>query len=399
MVSTIKNAALALEGAAIGAGPALRNLSRGLREKHAVCTVESTLEVTSGCSSYVYYAGKGVYNLAPVAHVFSSHLPSFLVALEITMDSLPVSATLGSVGIAINAFRLGKESLSLYRQNKFLSIFENHAWTGARIQEVVQEAIQNFENPQFREKLPPQLRGITKKRLKRLLAKIEAGDDKVVKKIEIFAKWIGLLRGLEAIKNLPEVELERALPEWLYQHVTHQGGKIYLNNLLDRVSNGDRSGVDEASKLLNDMKSYATKKRIVPILKIISAVISAISCIVFFVACPWAIGVMFLVLIVIFSGAAYMVNSGYVENRAEGFSLKLCVPEFLRDLGAAVWNSPEKIKAWIHVKKPKPLSYHPFFDRGIEIARKSKRSISAERELRRTRLAARGVFLSNSTAA
>ena len=363
MVSKIKNGLQTIEGATIGAVPAYKNLYKALLEKHALGTVESTLELSSGCSSYVYYAGKGVYNLAPVAHVFTTHLPSFLVALEIVMDSLPVSATLGSIGLTINTIRLGKESLSLYRQNQFLSIFQKHAWTGARIREVLQEAIQNFDQPQFEEKLPRQLRGATQKRLESLLAKIESGDEKVVKKIELFAKSISLLSGLEAVKNLPEVELERALPEWLYQDITHKGGKIYLNNLLIRVSKREPSGVHEASKLLGDMQSYATKKRIVPILKIISAVISAISCIVFFVACPWAVGVMFLALIVIFSGAAYMVNSGYVENREGGFSLKFCVPEFLRDLGTAVWNSPRKSKLGAVRKN---LNYFPLIHFWLE---------------------------------
>ncbi len=410
MVNAIKNAVIALEGSAVGAGPALTNLSKSLRENHTFCTAESILEVSSGLSTYAYYAGKALDNLATVWRIFTDHLPSFIITLGATMKAVPISATLGSIGLLINVARVAKECLSLYRQDKFLSIFEKHAWTGTQTRDVLEGTVQNFDNPEFQEKLPLKFRNIItgrKKLLETLLNKIDAGDQKAIETAErIFARWTNrnILSDLVEIKNLPEVELERALPDWLYLDITNQGGKIYLDNLVERVSEGDRSAVKEASKLLSDMKSYAAKKRIVNILKIVSAVISALSCIAFFVACPWAVGVMFLVLIAIFSGAAYMVNAGYVENREGGFSLKLCIPQFLRDFGVAAWNSPSKIKAWINAKKPKTISYHPFFDRGIEIARHRlpntvQRKLSAERLERRTRLATQGIFLSGSAAA
>ena len=130
------------------------------------------------------------------------------------------------------------------------------------------------------------------------------------------------------------------------------------------------------------MESYARKKTFVHILKIIGAVIGIISFIGFFVAWPWAVTVLFLVLSCVIAGAAYMHNSGCVENREGGFSLKLCVPEFIRDLAFDLWNSPAKIRAWITVKKPKVFTPHLFSKRSDQIRVDRRLSLAAKGFLR-----------------
>ncbi len=395
------------EGAAVGVIPATDNLNHALREGHQLCIIESGLEFSSGLSSYAYYIGKIISLLPTIAGVFTNHIPRFLSVLD---KWIPLQQYLGVVGIITNTARGAKEAVSLYRQRQFLSLFERHAWKGANIRNALDKTIKDFDKPRFQEALPPKFTKIItgkKHLLEKLLQKIDGGDQKALEKAErIFARWTGrnIRDMLVTITTMPEVELERALPDWLRLDIVNQGGKIYLDNLLKRVDKGNLKAIDEATKLLDTMKSYATKKQIVHVLKIIGAVFSVISCIGFFIAFPWAVTLVFLIITVGLSAATYLYNSGYVENREDGFSLKLCIPEFIRDLAVSIWNSPKKFKAWVNAKKPKVLTPHPFFERRIERAEHSKllqmeRSDSAERLERRTRLAARGVLLRARAAA
>ncbi|HEY5235986.1 MAG TPA: hypothetical protein VIJ14_07400 [Rhabdochlamydiaceae bacterium] len=403
MTSIIK----AMEGAAVGVGPAADNLKRGLREGHTLCIAESGFELSAGSTTYAYYTGKFLNLLPLIASVFTDHIPQIISMIG---NLISLQDALGVLGILTNTARAVKESISLYRQRQFISLFEKHAWKGPNIQNALAQTIEHFDKPGFQEALPLKFRNIItgkKHLLERLLTKIDGGDQVALEKAErIFARWTGrnIRDKLVTITNLPGVELERALPEWLYRDIVNQGGKIYLSNLLRRVDKSDLKAIAEATKLLDTMQSYAAKKQIVHVLKIIGAVIGLISCIGFFVACPWAVTGMFLVLIGIFAGGAYLYNSGYVENREDRFSLKLCFPEFIRNIAFAISNSPETFKAWMNAKKPKVLTPHPFFERRIEMAqhkspRQIQKSYSAERLERRTRLAAQGILLSTPAAA
>ncbi len=397
MVSIIKKAASAIgavEDSVIGLSTAANNFARSLIQHNRFCIAESSLELSGGVTAYTYYAGKFFDVLPIIAHLFTDQIPYFIALCT----STALKHFLGGTGIILNVFRGAKESLSLYRQCKFLSLFEKHAWKGTRND--LAKTIENFDKPGFQESLPLKFRKIItdkKQQLEKLLTKIDSGDQKAVEKIErVFA----LLRGrkihdkLAKITNLPDVELERALPVWLNTDVVNQGGKIYLKNLLGKVDKGDPKAVVEATKLLDTMQSYAIEKSCVHILKITGAIIGALSCIGFFIAAPWAFTLMVLAFIGIFSAAAYMYNSGVVENRDGGFSLKLCVPEFIRNLAFDISKSPDKIRAWINSKKPKVLTPHPFFEKRTEIARKTVHVIqrSAEHLERRTRRATQALL-------
>jgi hypothetical protein len=109
-------------------------------------------------------------------------------------------------------------------------------------------------------------------------------------------------------------------------------------------------------------------------------------------ACPLALVITLTVITILIAVAAYMYNAGYVENREDRFSFKLCIPEAILNAPASlrkkISKCAEKISAKINAKiAPKKLEYHPFFERAIAL------SYSDERLQRRTRLAARGLFL------
>jgi len=68
-------------------------------------------------------------------------------------------------------------------------------------------------------------------------------------------------------------------------------------------------------------------------------------------------------IITIFATSAYLVNAGYVENREDGFSLKICIPEFVRNMPAQIASIPQQICGFIEGKlKKKPIvsSYQLF---------------------------------------
>ncbi len=361
---------------AIGVVPAIKDLNRSLSQHHSLCGVESGFEISSGVTSYAYYTGKIISLLPTIAGVFTNNIPTFISNLG---TSIPLQEFMGIVGIVTNAARGAKEAVSLYRQVQFQSLFERNAWKGSNIENALAETIDRFNEPGFQKALPPKFSRIIKDKkhlLERLLGKIKDGDQTALEKAErIFARWTGrnIRDKLETVVNMPEVELERALPDWLRLDIANQGGKIYLSNLLRKVNKGDLKTIDEATKLLDTMESYAAKKQVVHALRIIGAVISIISCVGFFIAFPWAISIPLLIIIALFGGAAYVYNSGYVENRDGGFSLKLCVPEFLRNMAFSLVHAPKTIKASVNAKKPKVLTPYPFFESNFEIAGHAKR--------------------------
>ncbi len=411
MVSIIKNGVLTLEGSVGGAGPATLGLKRSLREGHTFCVVESSCELSTSVLTYTNYVGKFFANLTVIFQIFTEHLPTIIAAIGQVMNLPPLRVTLGCLGEITSIFRLIKESLSFYRQSNFLSIFQKHAWTGENTRNALAKTIANFDDSTFQNRLPLKFRKIItgkKDQLATLLRRVDAGDQTAIEKADrVFTRWAGrnIYNHLLEISNLAEVEIERALPDWMNGDLLIKGGKSYLNNLLKRVEKGEQKATEEATKLIETMNSYAAKKRIFNALKIIGAAIGAISCIGFFVAFPWAVTVMFLVLIGICATTAYLYNSCYVENRENRFSLKLCVPEPIRNavvaVGSELGNYPQKIATWINGEKP---IYHPFFDRKIEIAEhrnlvQIQKSYSAERLKRRTRLAAQGILLGTPAAA
>lgn len=410
-MSTFTTTIVAAEGAILGLSTAAQNLARSVTEHNRFCTVESGFEFASGLTAYSYYAGKFFDVLFTIETIFTVNIP-FLINIAL----VPLKHFLGFAGIVSNAFRAVKESLSLYRQHQFLKIFEKHAWKGSDTRNVLAGTIEHFDDPKFQEALPEKFKTIIagkKPLLERLLKKIDSGDQKAAEIADkLFAHWTArnIRDKLAEIANLSELELERALPVWLYTDIANQGGQAYLTKLLTKVDKGNPKAIDEATKLLNTMRLYATEKSCVHILKLAGAIIGALACVGFFIAAPLPFTFFFLFFIGVFAAGAYMYNSGVVENRNGGFSLKLCVPEFVRngafDLRNYLRNSPAKIKAWINSKKTKVLTPHPFFEKRVEIARhemykieksaihvEKRARFDTERLQRLSRLATKGILL------
>jgi hypothetical protein len=412
-MSTITNTIVAVEGAILGLSTAAQNLVRSVTEHNRFCTVESGFEFAGGLTAYSYYAGKFLDVLFTIENIFTINIP-FLIHIAL----LPLKHFLGIAGIIGNTFRAVKESLSLYRQHQFLKIFEKHAWKGSDTRNVLAGTIENFDEPKFQEALPEKFKKIIagkKPLLERLLKKIDSGDQEAAKLAEkIFAHWTArnIRDKLAEITALSALELERALPVWLNTDIADQGGQAYLSTLLTKVDKGNPKAIDEATRLLNTMQAYAIEKSCVHILKIAGAIIGALACVGFFIAAPLPFTFLFLFFIGVFSAGAYMYNSGVVENRNGGFSLKLCVPEFIRNLAFDISHSPVKIRAWINAKKPRIITPHPFFEKRIKIARHTVHAVkksavrveknsrfAAELLQRRTRRVTRGILLCASKVA
>jgi len=281
-----------IDGSAIGIGPAAVNLKRGLREGRVFSAVESVFEIGGAFSTLTSYFGKGLANLSLIWAIFSDHIPSVIAALGFAFNSIAGRAALGAIGIFTCTFRIVKESISLARQKIFLEIFERNAWQGDNLRNALAETVENVDNPFFQNILPLKFRKLIvgkKEKLEDLLKKVDAGDQEAQKKAErVLSLWTGrnIRDSVKEINDLPLVEIERSLPIWLYQDIVDKGGKAYLNRLLQKVCVGDKKATLEATKLLDDMRSYATKKQIVHILRIIGAAIGLISCLSFFHSIP-----------------------------------------------------------------------------------------------------------------
>lgn len=393
------NSLLLVEGASIGIGPAAANLKRGLSsEGSRLCIAESDWELASGSATLSNYLTKIFDNLATIFQLFTDHIPAPIAAIGHAMDLVGSRVGLGVIAIATCTFRLVKESISYHRQMKFLSIFKKAAWTGQETRVALETTIANFDNAKFQQQIPLKLRNIikgNKGKLNTLLSGVNSGDEKAIKIADrVFQHWAGrnVYNHLVEIAKMPEVEVERALPDWMNSDLLIQGGaKAYLTDLLQRVDRGEQKAGDEATKLIETMQSYAAKKRMIHIIKMLGAAIGIIACISFFIACPLALIITLTVITTLIAVAAYMYNSGYVENREDRFSFKLCIPEAIRNAPASlrkkISKCAEKISAKINVKiAPKKLEHHPFFEKSIVP------NYSDERLQRRARLAARGIL-------
>jgi hypothetical protein len=398
VISTIK----AIEGAIVGLTTAATNLVSSWKKGSRVTIAESCFEITGGVVAYSYYSGKFFDVLFTIENLFSTNIP-FLLHIAL----IPLKTFLGCAGVVTNTFRAAHQSLCLYRQHKFLKIFDDHAWKGSDTRNVLAGTIDHFDEPGFQENLPLKFKKIItgkKEKLVSLLNKVDSGDEKAIAKAEkIFALWKGrhIRDKLAAITKLPDIELERALPLWLNNDIANLGGKeFYLGNLLKKVDKGDRKAIAEATKLLDTMQSYAKEKGSLHILKIAGGIIGALACIGFFMAIPIPATLFFLALVGLFGLAAYMQNTGVVENRDGGFSWKLCFHvEDIKNVVAEIKNYPDQIRAWINEKKPKAVTPHPFFERRVEIARKMATQIQQPAEVRRTRRATQDILSRTSKVA
>jgi len=411
-MTAIKTGLETLEGAVTGIGPAAIGLGRSLRQGRTFFVVESGTELATGILTFTNYVSKLYANIETIFSIFMNHIPSVIAAVGYLMELPPAKIFVNVIGDVTSVFRLAKESLSLHRQNRFISLFNKKAWTGENTGAALATTTTHFDNQEFQQRLPLRLRKIItgkKPQLTKLLNQVKAGDQKALEKADrVFQHWAGrnVYAYLVKIESMSEVELERALPDWMNSDLVIQGRKDYIKGLLERVDKGEKAAGDEAAQLIETINSYATKKQKLHIIRIVGAVVGVISCTLsilallaslgFAVACPpVALVYAIMAFSILLATGAYIYNSCVVENRSGGFSLKLCIPEFVRNapeaLGSAVSKCAAKISAKINAKKPK---YHPFFDKSIILHRQPiENSYSEERLARRARLAARSVFL------
>ncbi len=322
MVSIIKyidDMTLGLRAAAVG-------LYEGIDERNLLSAAESSSATVGGVSYLSYYIAAVPNTFNRVSQLFKLHVIPFVAVMQTKLDGVPLPTMLGYLGIIASGFRFFQEGMSLLRQKQFLMIFERNAVQ--KTTNHLEEIIQNFDKPTFKQSLPPEfLREIEIRGGKAYLENLAPAEAK-----KLLSQWTGknIRNTLEEIKNLPASFLERALPTWLVEDITYKGGKDYLNILLKKVYKGDRPATAEANKLMETMRSYATKKQIVHYLAMAGAIIGVISCIGFLVTFPLPLTIALMVAILLIATSIYMVRRGYVENSDGGFSFNKTLPAFLQ---------------------------------------------------------------------
>ncbi|HEX2579823.1 MAG TPA: hypothetical protein VHK67_05435 [Rhabdochlamydiaceae bacterium] len=415
-MTAIKNALATLEGAVTGIGPAVTGLNRSLAQGRSFLVVESGTELATGVLTFGNYVSKFFVNITSIFQIFMDTIPSVITVVGYVMELPPMKIGVNVIGDVTSVFQLAKESLSLHRQNRFTLLFNKKAWTEDNTKTALATTIAHFDNPVFQERLPLRLRKIItgkKAQLVKLSTQVNAGNQTALAKADrVFQHWAGrnVYAYLVKIASMSDVELERALPDWLNADLAIQGGQNYIKGLLQGVEKGEKAAGDEAKKLIETIHVYAIEKQRLHIIRIIGALVGVISCALSIlallaslgiaVACPpIAIVYALMALSILLAIGAYVYSSSVVENRNGGCSLKLCIPEAVRNapttLGAALSKCAAKcaakINAKINVKRPKS---HPFFDKSVQLHHQSiATSYSDERLARRARLAARGVFL------
>jgi hypothetical protein len=328
MVSIIKYA----DDVFLGLRIAFKNLIKALDERDGLCATELSFATVGTASNYTYYLAAVPNMVNRVIQLFRVHAPILAAMAQKTVDGIPLAAVLAALGFATSGFKLGKETVSLIRQQVFLSIFKRNAWKEEKVHETLQEMVRDYDKPTFKQALPePFLQNIIQRGGKEYLATL-LNKDKLTEAQGLLSQWTGkkIRDCLEEIKNLPASSLERAMPEWLFQDISDKGGKDYLNLLLKKVYKGDLAASIEASKLLETMRSYAAKKRILHVIGMAAALVGAISCIGFLMTFPFALTIGLTVLVTILAIAGYMTNKGYVENRDGGFSFIKLLPAFMQ---------------------------------------------------------------------
>ena len=384
-----------IDGSAIGIGPATSNLKRGLRENNFYSAFESICELGSAFTTLTSYFGKGLTNIGVIWSIFSDHIPYMLAVVSQTMSTIPMREALGVLGIFTASIRFIRESMALGRQYLFLSIFKEKAWKGENIRSALVETIDQLDKPAAQSTLPLRFRAVVvgkKGKLQEILTQFDAGSPQAQERARIIlGAWIGrdIREPLVGLTKLPLVEIERSLPVWLFQDLEMKGGKEYLEVLLTKVRQGDLKATHEAKQLLDQMESYASKKRIVHILKMAGAFIGALACIGCFVAFPFALTLFLMTVTTILATAAYLVNTGYVENRQDEFSLKICIPEFILNIPQMIQGIPRQIEAFIQSKigkKAPPSSFELFERHRVAKAVASEEMVRSAVRLKRMRL-------------
>lgn len=353
MVSTITNAAKSLDDMSLQFRNGLVGLYQGVDERNLLTTTEASFGTANSITALSYYLTAIPNGINRLSHLFKLHVaPVAAFALTIS-NKIPLTHLLFGLGWLASSFRFCKESLSLHRQQQFLSIFNKHAWQEAKIRNTLKETIANFDKQTFKQSLPsPFLQEIERRGGKAYLERL-LQEPSIAKADALLSQWTGkdIRDALEEIKNLSASSLERSLPVWLFEDITHKGGKEYLNLLLKKVYKGDRQATVEGTKLLETMRSFADKKKTLHILGMTAAAIGIISSIGFLVAFPFALTIALMVLMVILGTATYIVRKGYVENRDGGFSFNKLLPEFLQRSNVNVLQLTPQHLAYVPMRK------------------------------------------------
>jgi hypothetical protein len=332
------NAIKFIEDSGVGLNRATTGFIDAARSHNNLCLAESSLETNSAFSQLLYYIAWipnkiHTYNIYPISGV---------------------TRGLAFASLAANALKLGKEVLSFTRQQLFLRIFTDYAWKPEQVVKTLTKISKLTP-----EELPPNFPTAD---FKELFANVQAGDEKAANVAREQLLKDSVVDSLDKIIKLDNLEIERALPQWLFKEITDKGGKEYFKGLLAKVNRSDQAAIQESVKILETMRSYTRKKTILHVLGIISAIVGIVGSIgICPVAFPLLVTILLLALVGVIGISTYAVNNGYVENPDGGFSLDRCIPEFMKSKADPYNDLPPSLQR-VSALVLKDTKKHAIFD-------------------------------------
>ncbi len=300
--------------------PYLTNIGGGYGSLKEACThgntldmIESAVETNNAVTQLFYYLGSapkymgfvGVQIMAATTELFKKIAP--------LLATISLTTWLAGLSITAGAGSLIKESISLIRQIRFISLFDAS------------------EAP---------------------------------------------LALIENLKETDPLILKRSLPEWLYDKIQGPLAKMTKEekaldqawkNMLSPDLYKDLQAAKLAAKLAKEPKttpvtadqirSYAVKKSVLHVIGQVAAVLAIVGGIGMLVTFPPALIIVLLALSVAVGIAAYVYKKGVVDNPDGGFSLKKCVPEFILNLPKTITDLGKSLVARIEERSQRKAEY------------------------------------------
>lgn len=231
--------------------------------------LESAIETNSAVTQLFYYLGTAPKYMGYIGIQIMSATTALIKDISPFLATISLTAWLAGFSIVAGVGLFIKETLSLVRQIRFISL------------------LNNSENP---------------------------------------------LALIEDLKMRDPLTLKRSLPEWLYNQIQGPSDDRAKSLLPKEVYNRLKKTPKLTPETLEQILSYANKKTALHVIGQVAAVLSIIGGIGMLVAFPAAAVFVLLGLSIAVAILAYAYKKGVVDNPDGGFSLKRCVPEFILNI-------------------------------------------------------------------
>jgi hypothetical protein len=271
--------------------------------------IESAVETNNAVTQLFYYLGSapkymgfvGVQIMAATTELFKKTAP--------LLATIALATWLAALSIVAGTGCFIKESLSLVRQIRFISLFD-------------------------------------------------ASEDP-----------LALIKNL---KETDPLILKRSLPEWLYDKIQGPSAKMTneekaRDRVWQHMLSKDLYNSLQETKLAKEPKttpitadqirSYAVKKSVLHVIGQIAAVLAIVGGVGVFITFPPALVIALLALSIAIGITAYVYKKGVVDNPDGGLSLKKCVPEFILNLPKTMTDLSKSVTEHIEEQSKRRAEY------------------------------------------